>query len=209
MDISRQFTHQYLTTVFNVKHRGIFLQTLSKKKNQRFLPKTRSSLMFLMQNQSPAGKVQTRMWRSKKKDTHVVGWCSDTEAMIGMWIFAYLERWRKGRGKERKRERERQDLTYGSQRVCGDKSHRRSCWLTPKWCAAEQIIYLLGMHTHDKRQTNLARLMSNVLCCVWVSDLHPTYLFIISFNPAVCMQFGRKRILVEQLGNKTHGTLIN
>ncbi len=46
--------------------------------------------MFLMQNQRPAGKVQTRMCRSKKKETQVVGWCSDTEAMIGMWIFAYL-----------------------------------------------------------------------------------------------------------------------
>lgn len=52
------------------------------------LPKTRSSLMFLMQNQRPAGKVQTRMWRSKKKDTQVVGWCSDTEAIMGMWILA-------------------------------------------------------------------------------------------------------------------------
>lgn len=30
------------------------------------------------------------MWRSKKKETQVVGWCSDTEAMMGMWIFAYL-----------------------------------------------------------------------------------------------------------------------
>lgn len=52
------------------------------------LPNTRSSLMFLMQNQRPAGKVHTRMWRSKKKETQVVGWCSDTEAMMGMWIFA-------------------------------------------------------------------------------------------------------------------------
>lgn len=56
----------------------------------RYLPKTLSSLMFLIQNHSPAGKVHTRIWRSKKKETHVVGWCSDTEAMIGMWIFAYL-----------------------------------------------------------------------------------------------------------------------
>lgn len=54
------------------------------------LPKTLSSLMFLIQNHSPAGKVHTRICRSKKKETHVVGWCSDTEAMIGMWIFAYL-----------------------------------------------------------------------------------------------------------------------
>lgn len=44
--------------------------------------------MFLMQNQRPAGKVQTRMWRSKKKETQVVGWCSDTEAIMGMWILA-------------------------------------------------------------------------------------------------------------------------
>lgn len=54
----------------------------------QLLPKTRSSLMFLMQNQRPAGKVHTRMWRSKKKDTQVVGWCSDTDAIIGMWILA-------------------------------------------------------------------------------------------------------------------------
>lgn len=26
-----------------------------------------------------------------KKEVHVVGWCSDTEAMMGMWIFAYPE----------------------------------------------------------------------------------------------------------------------
>lgn len=52
------------------------------------LPKTRSSLMFFMQNQRPAGNVHTRMCRSKKNDTQVVGWCSDTEAMMGMWILA-------------------------------------------------------------------------------------------------------------------------
>lgn len=46
--------------------------------------------MLLMQNHRPAGKVQTRMCRSKKKETQVVGWCSDTDAMMGMWIFAYL-----------------------------------------------------------------------------------------------------------------------
>lgn len=57
----------------------------------RGLPKTRSSLMFLMQNHRPAGKVHTRMCRSKKNDTQVVGWCSDTEAMMGMWILAYLD----------------------------------------------------------------------------------------------------------------------
>lgn len=55
---------------------------------RRRSPNTRSSLMFLMQNQSPAGKVHTRMWRSKKKETQVVGWCSDTDAMMGMWILA-------------------------------------------------------------------------------------------------------------------------
>lgn len=55
------------------------------------LPKTRSSLMFFMQNQRPAGNVQTRMCRSKKNETQVVGWCSDTDAMIGMWILAYLQ----------------------------------------------------------------------------------------------------------------------
>lgn len=53
-----------------------------------FLPNTRSSLTFLMQNQRPAGNVQTRMWRSKKNETQVVGWCSDTDAMMGMWILA-------------------------------------------------------------------------------------------------------------------------
>lgn len=37
------------------------------------LPKTLSSLMFLIQNHSPAGKVHTRICRSKKKETHVVG----------------------------------------------------------------------------------------------------------------------------------------
>ena len=50
--------------------------------------KTRSSLMSLMTNQSPAGKTQLRMCRSKKNATHVVGWCSETDAMIGMCSFA-------------------------------------------------------------------------------------------------------------------------
>lgn len=72
--------------------------------------------MFLMQNHRPAGKVQTRMWRSKKKDTHVVGWCSDTDAMMGMWILAYL--WKEGdeRGREGKWEggggRDRRDVIH-------------------------------------------------------------------------------------------------
>lgn len=65
-----------------------FQKQQSCGQQNKFLPNTRSSLMFLIQNQRPAGNVQTRMWRSKKKDTHVVGWCSDTDAMMGIWIFA-------------------------------------------------------------------------------------------------------------------------
>lgn len=57
---------------------------------KNLLPNTLSSLIFLMQNHRPAGKVHTRICRSKKKDTQVVGWCSDTDAIIGMCIFAYL-----------------------------------------------------------------------------------------------------------------------
>lgn len=38
----------------------------------------------------PAGKRKARMWRSKKKEDQVVGWCSDTEAMMGMCSFAYV-----------------------------------------------------------------------------------------------------------------------
>jgi len=49
---------------------------------------TRSSFISLIINQAPAGNTQTRMCRSKKNDTHVVGWCSDTDAIIGMWILA-------------------------------------------------------------------------------------------------------------------------
>jgi len=45
--------------------------------------------MLLMQYHKPTGKVVTRMCRSKKKENQVVGWCSDTDAMIGMWILAY------------------------------------------------------------------------------------------------------------------------
>ncbi len=29
------------------------------------------------------------MLRSKKKAGQAVGWCSETEAMMGMWILAY------------------------------------------------------------------------------------------------------------------------
>ena len=47
---------------------------------------------FLKQIQAPAGNSGTMMCRSKKKATQVVGWCSDTDAIIGIWILAYLER---------------------------------------------------------------------------------------------------------------------
>jgi hypothetical protein len=30
------------------------------------------------------------MWRSKKKEVQVVGWCSETEAMMGMYLVAYV-----------------------------------------------------------------------------------------------------------------------
>lgn len=59
-------------------------------KKHPFSPNTLSSLIFLTTNHKPAGKVQIKTWRSKKNDTHVVGWCSETDAMIGMWILAYL-----------------------------------------------------------------------------------------------------------------------
>jgi hypothetical protein len=52
--------------------------------------KTLSSVRCFMTNHIPAGNMQTSMCRSKKNDVHVVGWCSDTLAMIGMWILAYL-----------------------------------------------------------------------------------------------------------------------
>ena len=54
----------------------------------RYSQNTLSSLMFFTQYHTPAGKAQTRMWRSKKNETQVVGWCSDTDAMMGMWILA-------------------------------------------------------------------------------------------------------------------------
>lgn len=51
--------------------------------------KTRSSLMCLIVYHKPTGNVHTNICKSKKNENHVVGWCSDTEAIIGMWIFAY------------------------------------------------------------------------------------------------------------------------
>lgn len=30
------------------------------------------------------------IWRSKKKVVQVVGWCSETEAIIGMYLVAYV-----------------------------------------------------------------------------------------------------------------------
>jgi len=36
----------------------------------------------------PAGKKMTRKCRSKKKDVQGVGWCSDTDAMMGMYLRA-------------------------------------------------------------------------------------------------------------------------
>lgn len=32
----------------------------------------------------------SRMWKSKKKEDHDVGWCSDTDAMMGMLSLAYV-----------------------------------------------------------------------------------------------------------------------
>jgi hypothetical protein len=52
------------------------------------LPKTLSSFTFLMQYHKPAGNVATNICKSKKKENHVVGWCSETEAIMGIWIFA-------------------------------------------------------------------------------------------------------------------------
>ena len=51
---------------------------------------TLSSVRCFMTNHIPAGNMQTSMCRSKKNEVHVVGWCSDTLAIIGMWILAYL-----------------------------------------------------------------------------------------------------------------------
>ena len=64
-----------------------------KRKEERELnsQKTLSSVRCFMTNHIPAGNMQTSMCRSKKNDVHVVGWCSDTLAMIGMWILAYLQ----------------------------------------------------------------------------------------------------------------------
>lgn len=52
------------------------------------LPKTLSSFMFLITYHKPAGKVAMRICRSKKNENQVVGWCSETDAIIGMWILA-------------------------------------------------------------------------------------------------------------------------
>ena len=39
-------------------------------------------------NANPRGDNGTNTCKSKKKDVHVVGWCSDTLAMIGMYLDA-------------------------------------------------------------------------------------------------------------------------
>ena len=39
---------------------------------------------------SPTGASGTSMCRSKKKDVQVVGWCSETDAIIGMYFEAYV-----------------------------------------------------------------------------------------------------------------------
>ena len=40
--------------------------------------------MLLKRKKRPTGARGTRICRSKKKDVQVVGWCSETEAMMGM-----------------------------------------------------------------------------------------------------------------------------
>ncbi len=46
-------------------------------------------IYWLLNYQSPTGKTHARTWRSKKNENHVVGWCSDTLAIMGIWILAY------------------------------------------------------------------------------------------------------------------------
>ena len=43
------------------------------------------SELALKQWYKPDGMSMVSMWKSKKNDAHVVGWCSDTEAMMGMF----------------------------------------------------------------------------------------------------------------------------
>ena len=89
--------HKYLRRQFQTAYRRLESKSTSaaqsssnaditgctKSKN------TLSSLIFLTQNCSPAGKVYTQIRRSKKKDTQVIGCCSDTDAIIRLCIFAY------------------------------------------------------------------------------------------------------------------------
>jgi hypothetical protein len=46
------------------------------------------SVMLLKSVKRPTGARGTRMCRSKKKDVQVVGWCSETDAMMGMYLEA-------------------------------------------------------------------------------------------------------------------------
>lgn len=43
---------------------------------------------LLRQRKRPGGTRMSRMCRSKKKELQLVGWCSETEAMMGMWALA-------------------------------------------------------------------------------------------------------------------------
>lgn len=52
------------------------------------MTKTRSSLIRLIVYHNPTGNVHTKMCKSKKNENQVVGWCSETDAIIGIWILA-------------------------------------------------------------------------------------------------------------------------
>jgi hypothetical protein len=41
---------------------------------------------------TPAGKRNTRKWRSIKNEGHAVGWCSETEAIIGIYLRKGMKR---------------------------------------------------------------------------------------------------------------------
>lgn len=47
------------------------------------MTKTWASDSFWKHRKMPAGKMKIIIWRSKKKDGQAVGWCSETEAMMG------------------------------------------------------------------------------------------------------------------------------
>ena len=91
----KEFNNPEIPTAPNMQAAGANVsikRTMTPAKYQAMVPyKIKNnfpSVKFWNKKNKPTGAKGTATCRSKKKDVHAVGWCSDTEAMMGMYFLA-------------------------------------------------------------------------------------------------------------------------